>query len=61
MTACLCFAKMGITPAGRHLPLLLRVPTNVKGLSLLIIRPTDVPTYVEVQRGVISVSPARMC
>lgn len=39
-------AKMGITPAG-DIGRLLRVPTNVKGLSLLIIRPADVPTYVE--------------
>ncbi len=39
-------ARMGITPAG-DIGRLLRVPTNVKGLSLLIIRPTDVPTYVE--------------
>ncbi|MDP9139999.1 MAG: ATP phosphoribosyltransferase [Pseudomonadota bacterium] len=39
-------ALMGITPAG-DIGRLLRVPTNVKGLSLLIIRPTDVPTYVE--------------
>ena len=39
-------ARMGITPAG-DIGRLLRVPTNVKGLSLLIIRPADVPTYVE--------------
>ena len=39
-------AKMGVTPAG-DIGRLLRVPTNVKGLSLLIIRPADVPTYVE--------------
>ncbi|HEY1077849.1 MAG TPA: ATP phosphoribosyltransferase [Fontimonas sp.] len=39
-------ARMGITPAG-DIGRLLRVPTNFKGVSLLIIRPTDVPTYVE--------------
>lgn len=39
-------AAMGIRPAG-DIGRLLRVPTNVKGLSLLIIRPADVPTYVE--------------
>lgn len=39
-------AKIGVTPAG-DIGRLLRVPTNVKGLSLLIIRPADVPTYVE--------------
>ena len=39
-------ARMGITPAG-DIGRLLRVPTNVRGLSLLIIRPADVPTYVE--------------
>lgn len=38
--------KMGIRPQG-DIGRLLRVPTNVKGLSLLIIRPADVPTYVE--------------
>ena len=39
-------ARMGVTPAG-DIGRLLRVPTNVPGLSLLIIRPADVPTYVE--------------
>lgn len=39
-------AKMGVTPAG-DIGRLLRVPTNMKGLDLLIIRPADVPTYVE--------------
>jgi ATP phosphoribosyltransferase len=39
-------ARMGVEPAG-DIGRLLRVPTNVPGLSLLIIRPADVPTYVE--------------
>ena len=39
-------AAMGIAPAG-DIDRLLRVPTTVPGLSFLIIRPTDVPTYVE--------------
>jgi ATP phosphoribosyltransferase len=38
--------KMGIRPAG-DIGRLLRVPTNRKDVSLLIIRPADVPTYVE--------------
>ncbi len=39
-------AAMGIAPAG-DIDRLLRVPTTRAGLSFLIIRPTDVPTYVE--------------
>ena len=39
-------AAMGIAPVG-DIDRLLRVPTTVPGLSFLIIRPTDVPTYVE--------------
>ena len=38
--------KIGLKPAG-DIGRLLRVPTNVKGVSLLIIRPADVPTFVE--------------
>lgn len=39
-------AKIGLKPAG-DIGRLLRVPTNVAGVSLLIIRPADVPTFVE--------------
>ncbi len=39
-------ARLGIAPAG-DIDRLLRVPTTRPGLSFLIIRPTDVPTYVE--------------
>jgi len=39
-------AKMGLSPAG-DIDRLLRVPTTDKNVSFLIIRPTDVPTYVE--------------
>lgn len=39
-------AKMGLEPAG-DIDRLLRVPTTNKKVSFLIIRPTDVPTYVE--------------
>lgn len=39
-------AKMGLEPAG-DIDRLLRVPTTDKNVSFLIIRPTDVPTYVE--------------
>ena len=39
-------AKIGLTPAG-DIGRLLRVPTNVKGISLRIIRPAHVPTFVE--------------
>lgn len=38
-------AGMGVEPAG-DIGRLLRVPTTVAGLQLLIIRPADVPTYV---------------
>ena len=38
-------AGMGVEPAG-DIGRLLRVPTTVDGLQLLIIRPADVPTYV---------------
>src|SRR3546814_11982559 len=39
-------AKVGLDPAG-DIDRLLRVPSHTPGVSLLIIRPTDVPTYVE--------------
>ncbi len=39
-------AKLGLEPAG-DIARLLRVPSRNKHVSLLIIRPTDVPTYVE--------------
>jgi ATP phosphoribosyltransferase len=39
-------AKIGLTPAG-DIGRLLRVPTNHPNISLLIIRPADVPTFVE--------------
>jgi ATP phosphoribosyltransferase len=39
-------AKMGLEPAG-DIDRLLRVPTTNRNVSFLIIRPTDVPTYVE--------------
>ncbi len=39
-------AKLGLDPAG-DIDRLLRVPARTKGVSLLIIRPADVPTYVE--------------
>lgn len=39
-------ARLGLTPAG-DIDRLLRVPTSQPGVSFLIIRPTDVPTYVE--------------
>lgn len=39
-------AKLGLEPAG-DIDRLLRVPTRDKNVSFLIIRPTDVPTYVE--------------
>lgn len=39
-------AKLGLEPAG-DIARLLRVPSRNKNVSLLIIRPTDVPTYVE--------------
>lgn len=39
-------ARLGVSPEG-DIGRLLRVPTNVRGLELLIIRPADVPTYVE--------------
>ena len=39
-------AKMGLEPAG-DIDRLLRVPTTDRNVSFLIIRPTDVPTYVE--------------
>ncbi|HSW14760.1 MAG TPA: ATP phosphoribosyltransferase [Solimonas sp.] len=39
-------AKLGLEPAG-DIDRLLRVPTRNKDVSFLIIRPTDVPTYVE--------------
>lgn len=39
-------AKLGLEPAG-DIDRLLRVPTRDRNVSLLIIRPTDVPTYVE--------------
>jgi ATP phosphoribosyltransferase len=39
-------ARLGLTPAG-DIDRLLRVPTSEPGVSFLIIRPTDVPTYVE--------------
>jgi len=38
-------AAAGIAPAG-DIDRLLRVPTTSPGLSLLIVRPTDVPVYV---------------
>ncbi|NKF22916.1 ATP phosphoribosyltransferase [Solimonas marina] len=39
-------ARIGLDPAG-DIDRLLRVPSRTPGVSLLIIRPTDVPTYVE--------------
>ncbi|HEX4872312.1 MAG TPA: ATP phosphoribosyltransferase [Nevskiaceae bacterium] len=39
-------ARLGLEPAG-DFDRLLRVPSREPGLSFLIIRPTDVPTYVE--------------
>lgn len=39
-------AQIGLDPAG-DIDRLLRVPSRTPGVSLLIIRPTDVPTYVE--------------
>ncbi len=39
-------AKMGLEPAG-DIDRLLRVTTTNRNVSFLIIRPTDVPTYVE--------------
>lgn len=39
-------AKLGLEPAG-DIDRLLRVPSRDKNVSFLIIRPTDVPTYVE--------------
>jgi len=39
-------ARLGLEPAG-DIDRLLRVPTRNKDVSFLIIRPTDVPTYVE--------------
>ena len=39
-------ATIGLDPAG-DIDRLLRVPSRTPGVSLLIIRPTDVPTYVE--------------
>ncbi|QHS11124.1 ATP phosphoribosyltransferase [Sinimarinibacterium sp. NLF-5-8] len=39
-------APLGLDPAG-DIDRLLRVPARTPGVSLLIIRPTDVPTYVE--------------
>ena len=39
-------ARIGLAPAG-DIDRLLRVPANVPGVHFLIIRPTDVPTYVE--------------
>lgn len=39
-------AKLGLDPAG-DIARLLRVPSRNKDVSLLIIRPADVPTYVE--------------
>ena len=39
-------AKLGLEPAG-DIDRLLRVPSRNKNVSLLIIRPADVPTYVE--------------
>lgn len=39
-------ARLGLEPAG-DIDRLLRVPTRDKNVSFLIIRPTDVPTYVE--------------
>lgn len=39
-------AKLGLDPAG-DIDRLLRVPSRDKNVSLLIIRPADVPTYVE--------------
>ncbi|MGH8455523.1 MAG: ATP phosphoribosyltransferase [Stenotrophobium sp.] len=39
-------AQIGLKPAG-DIGRLLRVPTNVAGISLVIIRPADVPTFVE--------------
>src|ERR1044071_6514013 len=38
--------KIGLSPAG-DVGRLLRVPSQDKNVSLLIIRPADVPTYVE--------------
>lgn len=38
-------AAVGLDPAG-DIDRLLRVPSKTRGISLLIIRPTDVPTYV---------------
>lgn len=38
-------AKVGLDPAG-DIDRLLRVPSRTPGVSLLIIRPADVPTYV---------------
>lgn len=38
--------RLGLEPAG-DIDRLLRVPSRRKGTSLLIIRPADVPTYVE--------------
>ncbi len=39
-------ARLGLDPAG-DVDRLLRVPSQTAGISLLIIRPADVPTYVE--------------
>ncbi|MGB0220564.1 MAG: ATP phosphoribosyltransferase [Sinimarinibacterium flocculans] len=39
-------AKLGVDPAG-DIDRLLRVPSRDKQVSLLIVRPADVPTYVE--------------
>lgn len=39
-------ARIGLDPAG-DIDRLLRVPSRTPGVSLLIIRPADVPTYVE--------------
>lgn len=39
-------AKLGLDPAG-DIDRLLRVPSRDKQVSLLIVRPADVPTYVE--------------
>jgi ATP phosphoribosyltransferase len=39
-------AKLGLAPAG-DLDRLLRVPSTQAGVDFLIVRPTDVPTYVE--------------
>lgn len=39
-------ARLGLTPAG-DIDRLLRVPTSLPDVHFLIIRPTDVPTYVE--------------